>query len=78
MLLISIGLLQNICMPGPILGAVPDAAMNAAFPLAVYAAVSKKLKRALEFPGDILSWQANQSTSSSMMNAYMEVSERSA
>ena len=62
----------NIGMPGPILGAVPDAAMNAAFPLAVYAAVSKKLGQPLEFPGDILSWQANQSCSSSMMNAYME------
>jgi hypothetical protein len=59
-------------MPGPILGAVPDAAMNAAFPLAVYAAVSAHLKQPLEFPGDITSWQANQSTSSSMLNAYHE------
>lgn len=62
----------NIGMPGPILGAVPDAAMNAAFPLAVYAAVCKKLGQPLEYPGDRNSWQANQSTSSSMMNAYME------
>jgi hypothetical protein len=62
----------NVCMPGPILGAVPDAAMNAAFPLAVYAAVSKKLNQPLVFPGDIASWQANQSMSSSMLNAYME------
>ncbi|KAK0366932.1 hypothetical protein LTR91_002882 [Friedmanniomyces endolithicus] len=62
----------NICMPGPILGAVPDAAMNAAFPLAVYCAVSRKLGHPLEFPGDAVSWQMNQSMSSSMMNAYME------
>ncbi|KAK3066566.1 hypothetical protein LTR53_017034 [Teratosphaeriaceae sp. CCFEE 6253] len=62
----------NLCMPGPILGGVPDAAMNAAFPLAVYCAVSKKLGQPLEFPGDIASWQMNQSMSSSMMNAYME------
>lgn len=62
----------NVCMPGPILGAVPDAAMNAAFPLAVYCAVCKKLGQPLEFPGDINSWQFNQSMSSSMMNAYME------
>ncbi|KAK5428658.1 hypothetical protein LTR34_007824 [Exophiala xenobiotica] len=62
----------NVCMPGPILGAVPDAAMNAAFPLAVYAAVSKHLGRPLEFPADIASWQMYQSMSSSMMNAYME------
>lgn len=62
----------NICMPGPILGAVPDAAMNAAFPLAVYCAVSKKLNQKLVFPGDMVSWQSQQSMSSSMMNAYME------
>ncbi|TKA29767.1 hypothetical protein B0A50_03131 [Salinomyces thailandicus] len=62
----------NVCMPGPILGAVPDAAMNAAFPLAVYAAVCRKLGQPLDFPGDIDSWQMNQSMSSSMMNAYME------
>ena len=46
--------------------------MNAAFPLAVYATVCKKLGVAFEFPGDINSWQSNQSASSSMMNAYME------
>lgn len=62
----------NICMPGPILGAVPDAAMNAAFPLAAYAAVCRHLKVPLEFPADIASWQMHQSTSSAMMNAYME------
>ncbi|KAK5137858.1 hypothetical protein LTR08_006627 [Meristemomyces frigidus] len=62
----------NVCMPGPILGAVPDAAMNLAFPLAVYAAVCRRLGQALEFPGDIVSWQMNQSMSSSVMNAYME------
>ncbi|EMC98635.1 hypothetical protein BAUCODRAFT_119950 [Baudoinia panamericana UAMH 10762] len=61
-----------ICMPGPILGAVPDAAMNVAFPLAVYCAVCRKLGRPLEFPGDIESWRMAQSCSSSMMNAYME------
>ena len=62
----------NVLMPGPILGAVPDAAMNAAFPLAVYAAVCKKLGAVFEFPGDSESWQFNCSMSSSMMNAYME------
>ncbi len=59
-------------MPGPILGAVPEAAMNAAFPLAVYATVCKKLGEPMDFPGDINSWQYDQSPSSSMMNAYME------
>lgn len=62
----------NVCMPGPILGAVPDAAMNAAFPLAVYCAVSRKLAQPLVFPGDIGAWQMNQSMSNSMLNAFME------
>jgi uncharacterized membrane protein len=48
--------------------------MNAAFPLAVYAAVSKHLGRPLEFPADIASWQMYQSMSSSMMNAYVGLS----
>lgn len=62
----------SIAMPGPILGAVPDAAMNAAMPLAVYAAVARHLGAPLEFPADIASWQMYQSMSSSMMNAYLE------
>ncbi|OAL38093.1 hypothetical protein AYO20_02545 [Fonsecaea nubica] len=62
----------NILMPGPILGAVPDAAMNAAFPLAVYATVCRHLQAPLEFPADVVAWQAGCSMSSSMMNAYME------
>ena len=62
----------NIAMPGPILGAVPDAAMNAAFPLAVYATVCARLREPLEFPGDMASWAMPVSMSSSMLNAYME------
>ena len=62
----------TVGMPGPILGAVPDAAMNACFPLAVYAAVSRHLGRKLVWPGDVPSWQMPNSMSSSLMNAYME------
>ncbi|CZT25122.1 uncharacterized protein RCC_10851 [Ramularia collo-cygni] len=62
----------NIHMPGPIVGAVPNAAMNCAFPLAVYASVAKKLDQALVFPGDISSWQMPQSMSSAQLNAYQE------
>lgn len=62
----------TVGMPGPILGAVPDAAMNACFPLAVYAAVSKQLGQKLIWPGDVASWQMPNSMSSSMMNAYLE------
>lgn len=62
----------NIHMPGPIVGAVPDAAMNCAFGLAVYASVCKKLGQSMVFPGDIASWQMPQSMSSAMLNAYQE------
>ncbi|SMQ49453.1 unnamed protein product [Zymoseptoria tritici ST99CH_3D7] len=62
----------SIHMPGPIVGAVPDAAMNCAFPLAVYASVCKKLGVPLEFSGDIASWQMPQSMSAAQMNAYQE------
>lgn len=55
-------------MPGPILGGVPDAAMNLAFPLAVYAAVSRQLGEKLKWPGDAFAFQAPGSMSSSMMN----------
>lgn len=62
----------NVCMPGPILGGVADAAMNLAFPLAVYAAISRELGEKLKFPSDEKAYQANSSMSSAMMNAYME------
>lgn len=58
----------NVLMPGPIIGAVPDAAMNAAFPLAVYAAVTKELGEVLKWPGDVKAWQMNCSMSAAMMN----------
>ncbi|KXL45975.1 hypothetical protein M433DRAFT_235693 [Acidomyces richmondensis BFW] len=47
------GCAWNVYMPGPILGTVPDAAMNGAFPLAVYAAICRKLGQLLDYPGDI-------------------------
>jgi nucleoside-diphosphate-sugar epimerase len=61
----------NICMPSFILGAVPDAAMNVCFPLAVYAAVTKHLGGKLEYPADLAAWDSPQSQSTSMLNAYM-------
>ncbi|PPJ55560.1 hypothetical protein CBER1_05367 [Cercospora berteroae] len=62
----------SVHMPGPIVGAVPDAAMNIAFPLAVYATVCQKLRQPLEFPGDAASWQMHSSMSAAQMNAYQE------
>ncbi|KAI9710371.1 MAG: hypothetical protein M1820_002866 [Bogoriella megaspora] len=62
----------NVGMPGAILGAVPDAAMNLCFPLAVYAAVTRHLKQPLIFPADIQGWQFPVALSSAALNAYME------
>ncbi|KAI9654536.1 MAG: hypothetical protein M1821_006626 [Bathelium mastoideum] len=62
----------NVGMPGAILGAVPDAAMNLCFPLAVYASVCAHLRQPLRYPGDVASWQMSTDMSSAMMNAYME------
>lgn len=62
----------SICMPCGILGAVPDAAMNLCFPLAVYATVQAHLGKPLEFPGDLVSWQNPQDQSSAMLNGYLE------
>ena len=59
-------------MPGPITGCVPDASMNFAFALAVYASVCKNTAQPFSFPGDISSWQMPQSLSSAQLNAYQE------
>ncbi len=62
----------NIAMPSYILGAVPDAAMNAAFPLAVYASVCKHLGQPMDYPCDLSSYHETQTASSAMLNAYLE------
>lgn len=62
----------SICMPCGILGAVPDAAMNLCYPLAVYATVQAHLSQPLEFPGGLGSWQNAQDQSSAMLNGYLE------
>ncbi|KAF9894268.1 hypothetical protein FE257_007770 [Aspergillus nanangensis] len=57
--------------PSWIPGAVPDAAMNACLPLAIYAAVQKHLHRPLDFPSDLTSWELPSSVSTAQMNAYL-------
>ncbi|KAI9659752.1 MAG: hypothetical protein M1831_003650 [Alyxoria varia] len=59
-------------MPAFIMGAVPDAAINAAYPLAVYASVCRHLNEPLRYPYDITAWQCPQMISTSRMNAYLE------
>ena len=62
----------STAMPCGILGAVPDAAMNLCFPLAVYATVQAHLKKPLEYPGSLQSFQIPQDQSSAMLNGYLE------
>jgi nucleoside-diphosphate-sugar epimerase len=61
----------NSVRPAAILGAVPDAAMNVCFPLAVYAAVCKKLEQPLEYPADLVAWETIQDQSSAMLNGFL-------
>lgn len=61
----------NSTRPSHILGAVPDAAMNLCYPLAVYANVQKRLDQPLDFPGDIAAWENPVSLSSAQANAYL-------
>ncbi|KAH0365400.1 hypothetical protein KCU65_g6118, partial [Aureobasidium melanogenum] len=61
----------NITRPSFIPGAVPNAAMNLAYPLAVYAIVQKHLGKPLVFPGDLECWDTVHVMSSAMMNCYL-------
>lgn len=54
----------NTTRPSHIAGAVPDAAMNLCYPLAVYATVQKHLHQKLEYPGDLTTWETFVSISS--------------
>ncbi|KAL7941146.1 hypothetical protein V8C42DRAFT_361273 [Trichoderma barbatum] len=60
----------NVTRPGFIIGAVPDAAMNIANGLALYAAIQKELGQALEFPGDTAAWDAEKHLSSALLISY--------
>jgi hypothetical protein len=62
----------TIGMPCGILGAVPDAAMNLAYPLALYASIQAHLKEPFRFPGGLAGWQNPQDQSSAMLNGYLE------
>lgn len=61
----------NVIRPCWILGAVPGAAMNILFPLAVYASVQTFLGGSLDFPGDWQSWDQEQMHSSAMLIGYL-------
>jgi hypothetical protein len=61
----------NVIRPCWILGAVPGAAMNILFPLAVYASVQKFLGDILDFPGDWQGWDNVHMQSSAMLIGYL-------
>jgi hypothetical protein len=61
----------NTTRPSHVAGAVPDAAMNLCYPLAVYATVQKYLNQPLEYPGDIAAWETNVTISSAQANGYL-------
>ena len=65
------GIGWNTTRPSHILGAVPDAAMNLAYPLVVYATVQKHLNRPLEYPGDMQAWEQDVSLSTAQANGYL-------
>lgn len=53
----------NTTRSSHIIGAVPDAAMNLTYPLAIYATIQKYLGKPLKFPGDPTAWDQSVSVS---------------
>lgn len=63
----------NVVRPQWILSAVEGSDMTIFYPLAVYAAVQRKLNRPLEYPGDLRSWGNDHPISSgSLMGRFYE------
>ena len=56
-------------MPSWILGAVKASDMTTHYPLAVYAAVQRKLGKSLAFPGDTAAWDNLTPVSSAVLNS---------
>jgi hypothetical protein len=61
----------NSTRPGHIAGAVPSAAGNFCYPLAIYATVQRYLNKPLEYPGSLEAWETNVSISSARGNGYL-------
>ncbi|KAJ6145387.1 hypothetical protein N7470_009282 [Penicillium chermesinum] len=61
----------NTTRPSHIIGAVPDAAMNLCYPLAVYATVQKHLGEPLQFPGDPTAWDQTVTLSTAKASGYL-------
>lgn len=61
----------NVVRPAAIIGTVKTAAMNIVWPLTVYATVQRYLGGNLNFPGDWLAWEKEQTQSSARLNSYL-------
>jgi nucleoside-diphosphate-sugar epimerase len=59
-----------ITRPGYILGAVPDAAINLIYGLALFASVQKELGRKLSFPSDTRAWETLKDLSAAALIGY--------
>lgn len=60
----------NVTRPGFIVGAVPNAAMNKAYGLAVYASVQAELGAELDYPGSVVAWEAEKHLSAAELIGY--------
>ncbi|KIW13409.1 hypothetical protein PV08_08597 [Exophiala spinifera] len=60
----------NVTRPGFIIGAVPNAAMNEAYGLAVYASVQAEMGEGLEYPGTIAAWGLEKHLSAARLIAW--------
>ncbi|KAK3716889.1 hypothetical protein LTR37_006239 [Vermiconidia calcicola] len=63
------GTSYNVTMPSWILGAVKASDMTTFYPLAVYAAVQRRLGKPLAFPGDTAAWEKIMPMSSGVLNS---------
>lgn len=61
----------NTTRPSHVIGAVPDAAMNFCYPLAIYATVQNYLGRPLAYPGDPIAWDQTVTLSSAEATGYL-------
>ena len=59
----------NVTMPSWIVGSVKASDMTTIYPLAIYAAVQRKLGQALAFPGDTSAWEKLMPMSSAVLNS---------
>jgi hypothetical protein len=59
----------NVTMPQWILAAVSGTDMTIFYPLAVFAAVQRKLNKPLVYPGDLTSWDNNHPISTGVLNS---------